>query len=77
MNDEADDGNQRSTLSLNPYHAATLAEIADDLGVSVERARQIESSALRKLRLWCRRHGYRAEHFIGADPDRHDVVVDP
>ena len=75
MNDEAD--TERTTATLNPYMHCTLQTVADDLGVSVERARQIESSALRKLRLWCRRHSYRAEQFIGADPDRHDVVVDP
>ena len=74
--DEADEA-ERTTATLNPYHHCTLQTVADDLGVSVERARQIESSALRKLRNWCWRNGYKAEQFIGTDPDRHDVVVDP
>ena len=36
----------------------TLEEVAAELGVSVERARQIETSALRKLRFWCRERGW-------------------
>ena len=76
--DEADEADsERTPATLNPYMHCTLQTVADDLGVSVERARQIESSALRKLRLWCRRNGYRAEQFIGADPDRHDARIAP
>jgi DNA-directed RNA polymerase sigma subunit (sigma70/sigma32) len=55
-----------------PEHArrqgATLAECARELGVSVERCRQIEASALRKLRHWCSRHGI-APHLL-LDIDR-------
>lgn len=42
-----------------PSHGGcTLEEVAAELGVSVQRARQIEVQALRKLRFWCRRCGW-------------------
>jgi RNA polymerase sigma factor (sigma-70 family) len=34
-------------------HPRSLRELAAELGVSVERARQIEQTAMRKLREWC------------------------
>ena len=42
----------------------SLLEIADQLGLTRERVRQIEASALRKARLILDRRGVRAEHFI-------------
>ena len=46
----------------------TLEEVAAELGVSVERARQIELAALRKCRRWCQRHGWRYEDLVTAWP---------
>lgn len=46
----------------------TLEEVATELGVSVERARQIEMAALRKCRRWCQRHGWRYEDLVPAWP---------
>lgn len=39
----------------------TLEEVGKALGVTRERARQIEHSALRKARRWCERNGYKFE----------------
>lgn len=36
---------------------ATLSEIAEQLGMTVEGVRQIEIRALRKCRKWCERKG--------------------
>ena len=41
----------------DPVVYCTLAEVAAELGVSAQRARQIEKQALRKCRRWCRAHG--------------------
>jgi len=46
----------------------TLEEVAAELGVSSERARQIEMIALRKCRQWCQRHGWRFEDLVPAWP---------
>jgi len=43
---------------------ATLGEVAKELGVTAERARQIELAALRKCREWCQRRGLRFEDII-------------
>ncbi len=47
---------------MNHGHFMTLEECAAHMGVSKERARQIELAALRKLRIrlkdWCVRNGY-------------------
>ncbi|MFL7811962.1 MAG: sigma factor-like helix-turn-helix DNA-binding protein, partial [Anaerolineae bacterium] len=43
----------------------TPEEVARALGVSHQRAQQIEKSALRKLRRWCAQHGLRMEDLIG------------
>ena len=44
----------------------TLEEVAAELGVSPERARQIEMRALRKCRQWCQRHGWQFEDLVPA-----------
>jgi len=43
-------------------------EIADELGLSEVRTRQIYARALRKCRLWCEAHGYRLEDLIPDTP---------
>ena len=48
----------------------TLEEVARELGVSRERARQIEMRALRKCRRWAEKHGYLAEDLLRFD-ERH------
>jgi hypothetical protein len=45
----------------------TLQEVAQELGVKIERARQIEITALRKLRQWCAENGWDAEDFFPRD----------
>ena len=47
-------------------NGVTLETIAQELGVTRERVRQIEAKALQKCRLWCIRHGYRLEDLLGA-----------
>ena len=47
----------------------TLEEIADELGVTRERVRQIEKMALQKLRIRLRRYGLELEDLI---PDYHE-----
>ena len=42
----------------------TLEECAAELGVTKERARQIEVKALAKCRDWCDRNGYRMEDLL-------------
>jgi hypothetical protein len=39
-------------------------EIAQELGVTRERVRQIERRALEKCRVWCDRRGYRLEDLL-------------
>lgn len=39
----------------------TLEEVGKALGVTRERARQIELQALRKCRRWCERNGFQFE----------------
>ena len=46
------------------YHGMTLDEIARIEGVTKERIRQIEYSALRKCARWCNQHGYRLGDLI-------------
>lgn len=48
----------------------TCEEVAAELGVSRERARQIEMRALRKCRRWAEKHGYLAEDLLRFD-ERH------
>ena len=43
----------------------THEEVARALGVTHQRAQQIERAALRKLRRWCAQHGLRLEDLIG------------
>ena len=45
----------------------TLEEVARELGVSRERIRQIEHSALRKAMRWAEKHGYRLEDLLRTD----------
>ena len=42
----------------------TLEEVGKALGVTRERARQLEIRALMKCRKWCQRHGYRLEDVL-------------
>lgn len=42
----------------------TLDEVAEVIGLSRERTRQIEQKALRKLRRWCQASGYRPEDLL-------------
>ena len=50
------DGNE-----LLRNNGLTLEEIGRELGVTRERARQIELQALRKCRRWAEKHGYKFE----------------
>ena len=50
------DGNE-----LLRNNGCTLEEIGRELGVTRERARQIELQALRKCRRWCERNGFQFE----------------
>ncbi|MEO8306218.1 MAG: RNA polymerase sigma factor RpoS [Betaproteobacteria bacterium] len=43
---------------LNGREVATLEELAQEIGVTRERVRQIQSEALDKLRLWLKRTGF-------------------
>jgi len=38
------------TAPINPYHHMSLTEVAYELGISRQRVKQIEASALKKLR---------------------------
>ncbi|MCP3869991.1 MAG: hypothetical protein GY703_18235 [Gammaproteobacteria bacterium] len=42
----------------------TLEQVADQLGVSRERIRQIEVSALKKCLRWCNRHDYKLQELL-------------
>ncbi len=46
----------------------TLEAIAKEFGVTRERIRQIEHSALRKARRWCQRNGYSFEDLCSVWP---------
>jgi hypothetical protein len=60
----------KSTFDPRPYaEYCSLDDVAIELGVSRERARQIEVLALKKLKIILRKHGYRFEDLI---PDRHE-----
>ncbi|MEA1050463.1 sigma factor-like helix-turn-helix DNA-binding protein [Lamprobacter modestohalophilus] len=60
-----------TSVSANPgtkppsYDGCTLEEATTELGVSIERARQIEAQALRKLRFFCWRHGWNYHLLMG------------
>jgi hypothetical protein len=57
-------------MDVRPYaEHCSLDDVAIELGVSRERARQIEVLALKKLKIILRKHGYRFEDLI---PDRHE-----
>ena len=38
------------TVSINPYHHMTLTEVAAEMGITRQKVREIELSALEKLR---------------------------
>jgi len=59
-----------------PDHTAgmTHPQIAAVLGVSVERVRQIEQNALRKLRCALRKKGLALDDFIIERPARHPLM---
>jgi hypothetical protein len=60
-------GNDRQghpTTDPEPVYAMTLDEVAEAIGLSRERTRQIEKKALRKLRRWCQASGYRPEDLL-------------
>lgn len=47
--------------------ACSLEEVAQEMGISIERARKIEATALAKCRDWCEENGYDLEmmlHFL-------------
>lgn len=46
----------------------TLEEVGKALGVTRERARQLEVRALQKCRRWCARHGYSFEDLCSVWP---------
>ena len=48
--------------------AMTLNEIGRELGITRERARQLESRALAKARVILRRRGYTLQDLLGEDP---------
>ena len=48
----------------NTDYATTLEEVAQELGVSLTRAKQIEESALRKVRRECQRRGLTLSDFF-------------
>jgi DNA-directed RNA polymerase sigma subunit (sigma70/sigma32) len=48
-----------------PLPRCTLEEVGRELGVTTERAWQIEATALLKLRRWCARNGLRFEDLVG------------
>lgn len=50
--------------SAGPYAKMTLDEVGEVLGVTRERVRQIEKSALLKLRIHLERNGMHAEDFL-------------
>lgn len=50
--------------------ACTLADVAAELGVSVERARQIEAAALAKLHRICERNGLTFPDMAPAERER-------
>ena len=52
-------------LPSSSYGGCTLEEVAAELGISVGRARQIEFTALRKLRFLCRRYGWDYQLLMG------------
>ena len=52
----------RQPIHSPPDYAATLDEVAEVLGLSRERVRQIEGRALLKVRLALERRGIDADH---------------
>ena len=57
-----------------PKPEMTLAEVAEQIGVTPERVRQIEVRALRKIRIALWRNGYTAEDFH-VDAGRHPLDI--
>jgi DNA-directed RNA polymerase sigma subunit (sigma70/sigma32) len=56
------------------YGCCTLEDVAKELGVTRERARQIQNIALAKLRKNCEAMGYQAEDLIpDLPPAKHDI----
>ena len=54
----------------------TLEEVGKALGVTRERARQLEMQALRKCRRWCERNGYKFEDLAASWPQPERVRRD-
>jgi hypothetical protein len=59
-------GGRKPTSPTVDERAMTLQQIADVLGTSRERVRQIEQRALGKLRRKLRAMGYKADDILGA-----------
>ena len=61
-------GKRKPTKSLKNLRklrtGATLDQVAGELGVSKERARQLEAQALKKCRRWCSARRYRMEYLL-------------
>lgn len=62
---------------INSEHYHTLEEIAHEIGLTRERVRTIQNTALKKLRLRCELLGYTPEDLFGGDFAADDVRVEP
>ena len=74
-------GGRKNFFTLSPQHVGgahnSLEEIADELGVTRERVRQIEEAGLKKLRKMADEEGLTLQDFLADDIDRHDATVWP
>ena len=50
--------------NAEPAHAMSQREVGVLLGLSGNRIRQIESTALQKCLAWCEQHGYRLDDLL-------------
>lgn len=59
------DENQKKVIEMRVFEDKTLKEISQNLGLTTERIRQIESKAFRKLRSFFERRGLKFEDYLG------------